>query len=236
MQENKGFEIEEISTKELKKTEIISELITTLVIVIGLTLVLIFGDKIHFPMHRKIMFGDKKISIDYNRKYNELSYYLDKDNNEYIFKNDKLVGYLKNINKFELNKESENDIKINNIEEITKLFEINLENYILEKNNNDYLYIKYINDIKTSDGIFVSLSENGTLERYESSKIGLFDNLITQVTKEEVEEYIKEEVSKMSKFSKYRIIDMVIDYKKRKYLVDCLIEIDENEMEIVYNL
>ena len=93
---DEDLEIRELTTKEKIKEEIIPMIIFTISVVSMVTVYLLYEHNRNIPMHREIMVGNKKISVKFDRKLEESLYYVDKENNKYIFRNNELVGYLKN--------------------------------------------------------------------------------------------------------------------------------------------
>lgn len=103
-----------------------------------------------------------------------------------------------------------------------------------------YTYSKYINEILTNEGIYIALNEDGTLSAFSAPRVGLFDNLVADVTKEKVEKYVDEQVKKTYGNVEYKLSNMLIDYVNNKYVIKCLIGLNfENYLdstEILYFL
>ncbi len=190
---------------------------------------LIFGN-INEPDDKKIELNDKVITIKYNRTENDKTIYKDEIGNEYIIKNDKIIGY-RNINIFD-NYEDKNQIEKS---DLSKLLGIKLDKYVLDKENN--IYNKYIKGMKTSDSIYVTLDSKEVITRVETNKTGIFNRLLLKTDKEDIEEYVRKEMKEKYNIEKYNIKEMIIDYKDKKYIVNCIVEGENTDLiEIVYYL
>ena len=190
---------------------------------------LIFGN-INEPDDKKIELNDKTISIKFDSKENDKFIYKDEIGNEYIIKNDKIIGY-RNINIFD-NSEDKNQIKKS---DLPKLLGIKFDKYVLDKENN--IYNKYIKGIKTSDSIYVTLDSEEVITRVETNKTGIFNRLLLKTDKEDIEKYVENEMKDKYKIEKYNIKEMTIDYKNKKYIVNCIVEGENTDLiEIVYYL
>ena len=180
---------------------------------------------------KKINIKNEEINLKFNRYLDDELIYNDDMKNEYIIKNDKVIGYNKNINVFEQN-ELNDQIEITDLKD---LFNINMENYELEKNEDYYLYNKYINGIKTSDSIYVSFNKD-KIVNIKTNKIGVFDNLVSDINKDKINEYIEKEIKNYNT-SKYKIKDIMMDYKNYNYFINCIIEGENSKLiSIVYHL
>ena len=180
---------------------------------------------------KKINIKNEEINLKFNRYLDDELIYNDDMKNEYIIKNDKVIGYNKNINVFEQN-ELNDQIEIRDLKD---LFNINMESYELEKNEDYYLYNKYINGIKTSDSIYVSFNKD-KIVNIKTNKIGVFDNLVSDINKDKINEYIEKEIKNYNT-SKYKIKDIMMDYKNYNYFINCIIEGENSELiSIVYHL
>jgi len=157
-----------------------------------------------------------EIELEYVRSIDDISMYKDINSNEYIFYDNKLM---------ELNITDDNYSEYT-LKDLLNKYNIDLENYKLFKDNDEYLYIKYINDIKTEDYIRISFNED-KIKKFKTNKLGLFDNLVINFSKDELIERI---------YSKYNVLDnikdIVIDYKD-KYVVVCYLDDDK---ELIYEL
>ncbi len=187
----------------------------------------------YIPEHRKIMVGENEIGIDYEGELNNISYFKDEYDNAYNLENGRIKNYYKNYDRFSLDDELDSGFKLEKIEDIKELFNVDLDNYKLQRNKTEYLYTKYINDIKTSEGIYVLLDENGTILKYESNNIGKFDRLKSNVTQDKVLRHI-EEFDQIKDKSNYKLLDMMIDYEDHQYIVNCYIEDNNETKKIIY--
>lgn len=184
-------------------------------------------------------------------KIGKMNVYKDEELNQYILKGEKLVGYFKEkeINpttrkaKSEFSKLNGREIADNFVKSIIDYEATIFEKYKFDKvdyvesyNEYNYTYSKYINGILTNDGITISLDENGNLMSYSAPRQGLFDNLDTPVTKNDIEIYIDEYMNKNFKDVDYKIDSLVIDYINKKYVVDCYIEVSFEEYVDVINI
>ena len=187
------------------------------------------------PKYREIILTDKTIKLEFDRISNEsddILIYKDKDNSRYLIKDNKLIGYIKNIDNFGLKKKKNLNYKIGEVEE---LFNVTLKDYKLNKINNEYFYQKYINDIKTSDGIYIEVNDEGIIIESKINKIGIFDDLVTDITIDKIN-CVKNEINKNIN-QKYEIKDVLIDYNDSNYVLYCLVDGENiNSAEIVYNL
>ena len=173
----------------------------------------------------------EKIKDDY------LTIYSDDSNDEYLLKDNKIVGYLqdKEIDEIEQLSGIENKKIYRSVDDIKKdpmLSGIDFNNYSFDGTKyidsykeTLYTFSKYINGIKTNDGIYVSINDDGSVSAFGATRQHLFDNLITSVTKEDVENYIANEIKKYNA-SSYDIESMIINYVDEKYVVECLIGLD----------
>lgn len=175
--------------------------------------------------------------------------YKDVEGNQYIYKNNEIVGFLKNKSYKEANSDKKSMIKysVDDLEKEPLLSNINFKNYVLDNvqyfedyNETIYTFSKYINDIKTNDGIYVSFDNDGTLASFAASRQGLFDNIETKITSNDVKKYVEEVVKKEYNVKEYNIDYMYIDYQDSKYVVYCVVGLQYDNYrttaEILYEL
>lgn len=214
---------------------------------------------------KEMNINNEKINLKYINEITEihgkyLQAYKDDSNNEYAFINNKIVGFYQNKkiqNKINLNNDQQNFEKkskelislYSNVNKnlISAYSNINLDDYILSDSYYNktydeisYTYSKYINGIKTNDGVIISLNSDGTLASYMAPREGLFDNLKTSVNQDIVEKYINKIIDEKYNGIEYKIEYMIIDYQNNKYVVDNLIALNYKDywetVNIIYNL
>lgn len=213
--------------KEYIKKEILP-IVLIIVIVGGINLiVMLYVGRSSIPQYKQIEIKDRIIDLKFDKELDDKLVYKDALDNKYIIKDNRIISYIKNIDNFGLNNyKNELDIKSDEIEE---LLNINLKDYKLRKENNEYFYQKYINDIKTSDGIYIKTNKEGLITHIRTNKIGVFDNLVSDIT--------KDKIICINEKDKYKIKDILIDYNNSNYVVECLVEGENiDPVEIVYNL
>ena len=201
---------------------------------------------------KEISVRGKNISIKYEKDINSLLNnnivaYMDDEGNEYALKGDKIIGILYKKNEMNLSNNTMQNEDINPIEVLSKDSDINLDEYVLNKkvynktyNETTYTYSKYINNIETNDSVILSINSDGSLSSFLIPKEGMFDNLKTSVTTNDVIKYIDEQIKKEYKNIKYEIKYMMIDYQDNKYVVDSLVSLDfekyHDTINIIYDL
>lgn len=206
-------------------------------------------------MSRVIEINNTSILLHYindviNKSGKKVEVYTDSQFNQWILENDKVVGYKKNKNynvPISIEDFSEK-YGISYLKTIPVISEnVNLDNYTLDSigYSNDcgeatYTFSRYINDLKTNDGVYITLNEDGSLASYSAPRQGLFDNLITDVTAEDVEKYIDSEIKRIYNISDYTINYMYIDYSDSKYYVYSTIGLQydtyRTSVEVIFNL
>lgn len=192
---------------------------------------------------KNIKIGDKEVNLKYEYsdievKGKKLLVYKDVNDNEYVMKGDDLVGFLesKKITKDYVNKsqivKKYSTSKIKSLPLIASTG-INLDGYIQDSINyiesygeTTYTYSKYINDIKTNDGVYISLNSDGSLSAYSAPRQGLFDKLTTNVTSEDVTKYINDKIRSNFNDINFDIDNIYIDYVDEKYVVVCNVSLD----------
>lgn len=181
----------------------------------------------------------------YNKKVGSevLNLYKDDYNNEYIYKNNKLVGYLQNkeindisSNLFSTYKKSAINYRLK-ADEYAKIFIdenlTNFNNYTFEKesyvesyNEINFLYTKYINEFKTNDSINVALNLDGTLSSISATRQGIFNDLELQVNNEQIKDFVSKYMSKNYMNLKYSILETLINQVDNKFVVETIVAIE----------
>ena len=157
---------------------------------------------------------DKKIKIDgkdVKLKYKSTNYkkdiYISEDQTEYVFENDKLVGFIKkldtqwrknvNMNINSAEKIAENYLK-QNIEDFSE-YELTFSNYNENYGEYIFLYTYKVDGYKTSDIIQIGIEESGEItsfsmpnkdkfEEHKNLKIDM-NHIENEVKKNIIEEY-----------------------------------------------
>lgn len=209
---------------------------------------------------KSIDFLDKKVNIKLSTKEkaksNILSIYTDDNNNEYIFKNEKIVGYFQNKkidskasldNKakanFDYREKADKfaqEIVDNNLTSFEK-YQFAGQTYVESYDEINYLYVKTINGFITNDSINVALNTDGTLASISAPFQGIFDNLKVSKNYRDVEEYVNNYMEKNYNNLSYKIIDLIIDLDdNNNAAIRVCVEIEENGSfyteEIFYTL
>lgn len=229
-------------------------IIVVAILVCVVSIIFYMKSKVEYVNQKiKLNIGNENINLSYSKAVDisdgtRLMVYQDSKKDEYIFKNNKLVGYLKN-RKITEKKEKSKEIKkytIKDFKSMPMLKDINFDGYVFDGeryidsyNETEYVYIKYINGIKTNDSISISFTDDGKISSFDASRAGLFNNLKTNVTKEKVEKYVEEYIKEMQKNGKighkdnspinYEIDYMFINVKDNKYFVEVGVVLDNKE-------
>ncbi len=228
-------------------------------LIISMTVISIFGISINVlasnisqEYNKDIEFMDENVSVKLSKTRNadigNFQVYKDSQNNEYIYKNQKLVGYFSDKEIKEENNNQRKSISLNEID-YTKIAEnyakefidvesTSFEKYQFEKsdvvsdyNEINYTYTKFINGFKTNDSITVSLNFDGTLASVSASRQGLFDNLIILATKDEIKNYVDNYMSENYPSLEYKVSSSIVDYIDNKYVISNFVVIN-NDGEI----
>ena len=207
----------------------------------------------NIELHKDIDIGDNVINLDYESNIKssngeELLIYNDNDKNQYIIKDNNIVGYLQNkkitrkeSEAFNKVKYSTDDIKVMPLLSNIKFDDYKLEsiNYVESYNETYYTYFKYINNIKVNDNVVVSFNDDGTMSSYSAPRQDFFDNLKTNITSEKIKKYVETEVARYNS-KKYELEAMYIDYRDGKYVVVCDVALYYDEyidsVELLYSL
>lgn len=160
-----------------------------------------------------------KYSKTENYENREMKIYLDDEENEYIFSNNKLTGFLKNV-KIEEKEHSEIEKIMSNEDSKNEMLEKYKEkaleiitNYTKDKSILDrydvtdsyyqedydelvYSFTKTIDGYVTNDSITISLDINGNLSSLSAPFQGLFDEYENvKIDRNEVDKFVKETMS-----------------------------------------
>lgn len=212
-----------------------------------------YAKKDDLELYKTIYLNNNNISLKFDAKiktHNDIvTVYKDKVSNEYLFKNENMIGFLENkrIEKNITTKTDNVKIETSDIQKNEMLKNINLNDYKLDnviytKDYGEmfYTYVKYINDIKTNDFVDISFNVDGTLSSYSAPNQGIFDHLITRIKQKDINEFIKRTMEKKYKNVKYNIESTYLDYQNDKYIVVCDVTLyynDYNEMtELIFSL
>lgn len=226
-------------------------------LIIPITIISIFGMSINVlaannskEYKKDIEFMKENVSVELSKTRNvdigNFQVYKDSQNNEYIYKNQKLVGYFSDKEIKEENNNQRKSISINKID-YTKIAEnyakefidvesTSFEKYQFEKsdvvsdyNEINYTYTKFINGFKTNDSITVALNFDGTLASVSASRQGLFDNLVILATKDEVQNYVDDYMKEKYPSFEYKVSRVIVDYIDDKYVISNFVVINNEE-------
>lgn len=193
------------------------------------------------------------LSYDYTAlkiKDKELLIYTDSDDNEYAMKDNEIVGFLQNK---KVNEKSNTPVVLSQTKSLDSvlssplLSNINLDDYQLDSNDyissyneTTFVFSKYINGIKTNDGVYIAINDDGSLSSFSAPRQGLFDNLVTDVTSNDVAKYVEEKLNNDFPGVKHDIDNMYIDYVDGKYVVVSFATLYYNDYNdstiLLYNL
>lgn len=186
------------------------------------------------------LFENQPISINLEKSIvkNNLhsNIYKDEDENEYIYVDDKLVGFIKDreissgtntINMQNVSQASANSIISANSQKVMNLAEniidsdyTMLNDYELTKTNIvesygeiNYVFTKEIDGYQVNDSITISLDMNGDLVSFVANRQGLFDNYknIT-IDDNDVLDFIDDEINTNYSGVDYVIENQIIDF------------------------
>ena len=186
------------------------------------------------------LFENQPISVNLEKSIvkNNLhsNIYKDEDENEYIYVDDKLVGFIKDreissetntINMQNVSQASANSIISSNSQKVMNLAEniidsdyTMLSDYELTKTNIvesygeiNYVFTKEIDGYQVNDSITISLDMNGDLVSFVANRQGLFDNYknIT-IDDNDVLDFIDNEINTNYSSVDYVIENQIIDF------------------------
>ena len=204
---------------------------------------------------KNVDIGSKIETLNYDHtalkiKDKELLIYTDNDENEYAMKNNEIVGFFQNK---KVTDKSNTPFVISQKRSLDSvlssplLSKINIDDYQLESsdyvasyNETTFVFSKYINDIKTNDGVYIAINDDDSLSSFSAPRQGLFDNLVTDITAKDVTKFIEEKLNSDFSGVKYDIDNMYIDYVDGKYVVVSLVSLYYNDyndsVTLLYNL
>lgn len=154
---------------------------------------------------KSIRDGEKEIQLEYKETKYDTDIYVSNDKNEYMYKDNKVVGFIKSIDK---------DIKttkldLEDAEKIAKAFlqenisenqkyELTFSNYITSYAEHSFIYNNKLNGIETNDIIKVNVNNKGEVVSFSHFNEGVFEkfnNIEIDMTaiEKEVEDMIKSE-------------------------------------------
>jgi len=209
---------------------------------------------------RQINFMDKDVELKLDTKniaskLDDISVYTDLENNEYVFKDGVMVGFLKerDLSKIKSTKTSHsyaseekkeiNKLNVDNFvksiinEDITSFDEYKFEGvkYIYDYDEIDYTYTKYIDGIRTNDSIVVSLDSEGQVVSYIANRQGIFNNLKLLEEEEKIDKYILHQVeSNYRNATSYKIENKLIDFIDGRYVISYDVELKiDNYIDLI---
>lgn len=157
--------------------------------------------------NKVILINNQNLNVEYKNSKNEKDIYIDTHtNDEYIFIDEKLVGYKKDININDLkNAGTKVDMeKAKNIAEQFgekyienfKMYDLFYSNYTDSYNEYCYIYMKKLNEIETQDTIQINVNGQGDITSYSAFHQGEFEkfkeiNIDKELIKEQALEFFK---------------------------------------------
>lgn len=179
--------------------------------------------------------------------------YKDQNENEYLFLDNELIGYFKEVDITspnsiaKLNSETINDKKENYeaiafdiAKEIVNKEKTSFADYKLTSNNYvtsygefSYTYSKFIDGYITTDSITILLDNNGNLSSFTASRQGIFDKYKDiKIDKEKVNNFIVEEMKKnYSNIENYKVQNQFITFTNEKLTLEIQVELEHTSNE-----
>lgn len=135
--------------------------------------------------NKNIMINDEEIKVEYLESKRDKNIYISEDNNEYIFDEEKLVGFIKEI---EISEKQNRNVKIeiekakeiaenfgkDNIQDFEK-YEIVYFDYVETYNEYSIKYMRKLNGLMTQDVIKINIDEFGEIVSFAALHQGEFD-------------------------------------------------------------
>lgn len=209
------------------------------------------------------LYNSDLAEINYLRKENmgdlAIDIYTDYNNNEYLYMDDDLVGFIKydkvDVIKNEISEDSKKEklekyksiaseianYFIDNDKTTFEKYTLSNAKYIDSYGELSYTYVKRIDGYDTLDAIKVSLDQNGNLVSFIANRQGIFNKYDEiKIDKQEVEKYITKEMNQRS-IKKYEVQQEFISILKNKPVLEIIVleEVETNKYDIIslyYNL
>lgn len=201
------------------------------------------------------LFDNETRTINYSRteKYGQKKFevYLDDEKGEYIFLNDKLTGFLKNVTIEEEKQEEVKKLMANKTtrEGLLKSYNEKAQQVVKKVNDTNstlnrydktnsyyqegydefvYTFTKTIDGYPTNDSITISLDKDGNLSSLNAPRQGLFDKYDNiKINKAEVTNFIEKNMSldSYSDISNYEVDFEIINLVNDKLVLEIGIEL-----------
>lgn len=173
----------------------------------------------------------------------KLEVYEDGNQDAYTLRDGRVVGYLRNRDLEEVvatpqkwNATQTEAIQSKAEELLIQTFEVDVSKYQLE--DISYIdsyqevalsYTRYVDGLKTNDGIYISLDRNGELSFFSAPRQGNFDTLAGKVSKDAVVAFVEQEMARREDVTSYDLEDMVIDIGTDGYVVNCYVSLNHGD-------
>ena len=131
---------------------------------------------------KAIMDGENEIQLEYKQTKDNKDIYVSSTKDEYIYKNNTLIGFIKNvkddINKTKLNSEAAQDIARTFLEEHfsdNQKYVLTTSNYISSYAEYSFIYNNKLNGIDTNDIIKINVNNDGEVVSFSNFNQGMFE-------------------------------------------------------------
>ncbi len=131
---------------------------------------------------KTIINGAEEVQLEYKESKYDNDIYVSNKKDEYIYKNDNLIGFIKKvddeINVTRMNSESAQEIANTflqeNIDESDK-YELTSSNYITSYAEYSFVYNNKLNGIDTNDTVKINVNNNGEVVSFSNFNQGVFE-------------------------------------------------------------
>jgi len=210
---------------------------------------------------------NKEVSVEYLTTRSiantgDLEIYLDDSKNEYVYSNNQLVGYLKNVD-LSTKKVQENTKSVTSTKDLLQTYksisdnlltqiinsnskrsvkqneyEINYTHYRDDYREYVYTYTNKIGGYNTNDSITISLDENGELSSFNATRQGMFDQYENiKIDKNDVNTFIENSMVEFlnGTTDTYDVYQQLINFNNGKLVLEIVVEIFHENSEYAYN-
>lgn len=204
---------------------------------------------------KNIVLDNSFISLKLDQKVfaNSKNYdvYVDNNKSEYLFENEMLVGYVKNVDlseeKIKMSKEQFKNKKLSNstnpyqdIANATALnllpngyslsdYELKSVKFVDSYNEFVYNYVKHIGRYESNDSITIGIDLNGNVTSTLILDIGKYDNIdVSSIDEEDLNKFIKSNMARLHGNAEYEVENMVITTYDSKSVINIYIRYSEN--------
>ena len=223
-----------------------------LIVLVGISISTVSALDKNVEMKKNIDFlGNNGVNLTYSRIIDvengeDLVIYIDSKKNEYFFKENDLVAFIKNENmtqdfktmtdKFIVNNKIKVETYVNKVETYLRYFVIEKKTsyndyelvdaeYLEATNEFSYIFLKKIDGYFVNDGIVISLDAYGNLLTYAGAHQGIYDNYKNiNIDKLDVAEFVSKSMES-SKNIDYKIDTQYINFVDNKLVLQIGIEI-----------